>query len=166
MSDYDFPEIYVRGEKNTPCIVRRGDTYILSRECSGEEYYGHILYEDVVEKAIDLEKAVVKKEFIVIPRYTGEKEMKALLVREGAEACLMEISGVNPYTSLREGDFIETREKIAYIITGKGEVRAYKSPCSGIVVVVANLPWETPEKYIVVVVSRDAVREITVRKAA
>ncbi len=167
MENYEYPEIFIRGAGGPPYIVKKGEEYLLKEQDVGREhvFYGHVLYEDVLARAIDLLEGRVKEEFIVIPRFTGAPAMKALLIEKGRDACIMEISGVQPYTGLREGVYIEKHEKAGYIVTGKGEVRGYKSPCTGIVVVVANLAWEKPEKYVVVVVSRDAVREIIVRKA-
>jgi hypothetical protein len=92
--------------------------------------------------------------------------MEGLLVEDTARPCLIEVKGHRPHVFLREGDSVREGDKIAYVITSKGEVRTIRSPCEGVVVLVVNFPWERPEKYVIVVVSRDECREISIRKGS
>ncbi len=165
MSEYEFPEVFVEGVEGDYYIVYKDGEYFFSKTPGGEKYYGHILYEDVVEKAVDLVEAKMKKSIIVIPKFRPSGELEAILVEEGTSICLMEIKGADPIVFVSEGDEVEERDKIAYIITGKGEVRVYKSVCSGIVTLVINFPWERPERYILVVVSKDDARRIIVKRS-
>jgi len=162
---YEFPEVYVEGVSGDYYIVYSNGVYSFSSEPVGEKYYGHILYEDIIREAIDLVKAVSTREFIVVPRYKREGDLEALRVSRDARLCIMEVAGVQPIVFLSEGDIVEEGDKIAYIITGKSEVRVYKSLCSGIVVLVVNITWEKPEKYIVVVVKQDDVRRIIIKRS-
>ncbi len=166
--NYAFPEVYLEDEESDIAIIYVNDEYILTRDkekiMKAEKKYGHILYEDVIDKAIDLVEPRITKEIIVIPEYTGSDEMKAYIIPKNTKPCLIEVKGIQPYVFIEELSEIDEKDKIAYTITGKGEVRVTRSPCKGVVVLVVNLPWEKPERYIIVVVRRDELRQITVRK--
>ncbi|MCD6301040.1 MAG: DUF2118 domain-containing protein, partial [Staphylothermus sp.] len=127
--------------------------------------FTNIIYENILNY-IDLVEAQIRINTIVIPEFTPDKEeIKGLFVKENTSLCLIEVKGIQPHVFTREGDKINEKDKIAYTITGKGEVRVTKSPCKGVVLLVINLPWEQPEKYILAVVSKDDVREIIIRKS-
>ncbi len=168
MNEYSFPELFL---ENTPSdkyyIIEKNNEYILvekPRKYTGyKRFFGHIIYEEILSY-MDSTKPFITKSLIVIPRFNPDEEMKGLLVEKNTSVCLVEVKGVQPYVFPHESEFIEENEKIAYIVTGKGEVRVVKSPCRGIVLLVINLPWEKPEKYILVVVDKDATRQITIRK--
>ncbi len=165
MEKYEYPEVYVEDVDGDCYIVFDGVEYRFSSEKKGVKSYGHILYEDVIDKAIDLVNGKTTREIIVIPRFKKSQEIEALYVDKGVNICLMEIKAYQPYVFVSEGDVVEERDKIAYMVTGKGEVRVYKSVCRGIVFLVVNIPWERPEKYILVVVNEDDVRRITIKRS-
>ncbi len=170
VNKYSFPEVFVRNQHGDKYIVRRGDEYLLVEDknivASSSEFYGHVMYEDVVEKAIDLIEPLITRDIIIIPRYTNEEFMHGLLVKNNTKPCLIEIKGSSPIIFINEDEIIDYEDKIAYIVTGKREVRTVKSPCKGRVVLVVNFPWEKPERYLVVVVRPDEVREIRIRKSS
>ncbi len=170
VNKYSFPEVFVRNQHGDKYIVRRGDEYLLVEDknivASSSEFYGHVMYEDVVEKAIDLIEPLITRDIIIIPRYTNEEFMNGLLVKNNTKPCLIEIKGSSPIIFINEDEIIDYEDKIAYIVTGKREVRTVKSPCKGRVVLVVNFPWEKPERYLVVVVRPDEVREIRIRKSS
>ncbi len=165
---YSFPEVYVEDIESDKYIVLLNGEYILTSDkekiSASSRRYGHILYENVVEKAIDLTTPLITREVIVIPHYTGEEYMKAYIIPRNTKPCLIEVKGYSPYVFVDELDEVDEKSKIAYIVTGKNEVRTIRSPCRGVVVLVVNFPWEKPERYIIVVVGRDELREITIRK--
>lgn len=103
------------------------------------------------------------RSFIVIREY-GKEPLRGLLIEKNTRPCLIEIKGYKPLVLTTEGKKIDKGDKIAYVITNKGEVRVIRSPCSGVVVLVINLPWEKPEKYILVVVGENEYRQIIIRK--
>ncbi len=164
MSSYEFPEVFVKGVSGDYYIVLESGVYRFSKQPCGEEFYGHIVYEDVIDKAVDLVEAVVVKDFIVIPRYRAKGDLDALHIPSNTRLCIMEVKSLHPYVFVDEGDFVGKGDRIAYMVTGKGEVRVYKSLCSGIVVLVVNITWERPERYIIVVVGESDVRRITVKR--
>ncbi len=170
MEKYAYPEVFVQGIASSPLILKRKNEYILVTEqpTDEEEYdeiYGHIIYENVLDLVLDLIKPEITRELIVIKEFTGKDEMKALLIPKGIKPCLIEIKGASPYVFYNEGDEIKEGDKLAYVVTRKGEVRVIRSPCEGIVVLNINITWEKPEKYIMVVVGKDELRQIIIRKS-
>lgn len=164
MENYEFPEVYVEGvESNYYIVETSSGEYYFSRKPIGR-FFGHIVYEDVVDKAIDLVEAVFKKAVIVVPRYRVKGELEAYLVEKNTRNCLIEVKSIHPYVLVREGDKIDLHDKIAYMVTGKGEVRVYKSPCKGLVLLVVNFPWEKPERYLIVVVGENDIRRIRIKR--
>lgn len=165
---YAFPEVFVEDRGSNKYIILLNDEYQLTsnpeKVSKSEKRYGHILYENIVDEAVDLVEPRITRGFIVIPHYTGEDSMKAYIVEKNVKPCLIEVKGVYPHILVEEMDEIDEKDKIAYVITGKNEVRVIRSPCRGVVVLVINFPWEKPERYLLVVVGRDELREITVRK--
>ncbi len=169
---YSFPEVFIRDEFGDKYIVRRDNEYVLIEgknediTTSYSEFYGHIMYEDVVAKAIDLVKPLITRDIIVIPQYTSEEYMNGLLIKNNTKPCLIEVKGFSPMIFINEDEIIDYGDKIAYIVTGKKEVRTVKSPCKGRVVLVVNFPWEKPERYLIVVVRPDEARRIRIRKSS
>ncbi len=143
---------------NEYILVTKRENYRYKR------FFGHIIYEHVLDY-IDLVKPLILNSFIVIKKF-GEDPMNGLLVEKNISPCLVEIRGHQPLVFVNEGDEIEEGDKIAYTITNKSEIRVTRSPCSGIVVLVINLPWERPERYILVVVGKNECRQITIRKSS
>ncbi len=165
--EYAFPEVFVEGVESNKYLLEtiNGDYVIVDDKdrYSYSRFFGHILYEDVL-KYIDVIRPAITKSLIVVKKYQ-RKEMTGLLVERDVIPCLIEIRGYRPVVFINEGDHVEEGDKISYVITNKGEVRVERSPCSGVVLLVINIAWEKPEKYIVVVVGRDEFRQITIRES-
>ena len=163
-----FPEVYVENvESLNGYILEVDGEFIFSKKPQAlgiKRFFGHIIYEDILNY-IDLVKPSITRSFIVVKKY-GAPVMEGVLVEKDTKPCLIEIRGHQPMVFVNEGDEIGEGDKIGYIITNKSEVRVVKSPCSGIVALVVNLPWERPEKYLLVVVSKNECRQITIRKSS
>jgi len=164
MEEYKYPEIFVEGVDSNKYICKVSDEYVLTKTPISNECYGHIIYEDILGY-FDLSNPILKKDVIVVPEFSDEELLKGLLIRKNTELCLVEIKGYEPYVYPREGEKIDIRDKIGFVVTNKYEVRVIKSPCKGIVVFVINIVWEKPEKYILAVVSENDARQITIRKS-
>jgi len=166
--DYAFPEVYVEGvTPSNEYVVEINGSYLLAKTPDFENakrFFGHVVYEDILN-SLDLIEATVKQSFLVIRKY-GLPLMEGLLVEKNTKLCFIEVRGRYPVVFVSEGDNVDVGDKIAYIVTGKGEVRVVKSPCSGIVVLSINITWERPEKYILVVVDRNECRRVTIRKSS
>ncbi len=162
-----FPEVFVENIESDKYIVELDkNTYLLVNNLETKSYnrfFGHIVYEDIL-KYIDIAKPVIKRSFIIVKKY-GLDKMSGYLVEYNTIPCLIEIKGYQPYVFISEGDSIEEKDKIGYVVTNKGEVNVIKSPCKGTVVLLINIVWEKPEKYILVVVRKNDTRPITIRKS-
>ena len=159
MSDYEFPEIFVKGVESERGICLEDSSYRLvkSREEKCVEYYGSIPYEEVLNY-IDLEKALLKNSIILVNPKTGPK---ALLFHENTRLCLQEIKGRAVfYTGSQE--YVRKGELIAHVATSKNEVRNTYSLCEGFLLAVIDLTWEKPDR-VIVVTALEQPREITIR---
>ncbi|MEM4691100.1 MAG: DUF2118 domain-containing protein, partial [Desulfurococcaceae archaeon] len=76
----------------------------------------------------------------------------------------IEIRGYEPVILVREGDFVTKNSSIAYIVTKKREVRNIKSSIDGYVVLIVEIFWEKPERYVLAVVDKNEFRQIAVRE--
>ncbi|MET1160722.1 MAG: DUF2118 domain-containing protein [Thermoprotei archaeon] len=163
--EYAFPEIFVENTDSSNYIVElESGVYVLAKTKPSKytRFFGHIIYEKALEY-VDLTAPLIKNSMIIVPKFSGS-ETKGILVEKGIKPCLAEIRGYKPLLTIREGSSVNEGDKIAYIITGKGEVRTYRSPCSGVLVLAVNIVWEKPEKYILVFVGKNDAREITIRE--
>jgi len=159
LSDYEFPEIFVKGVESERAICLEDSSYRLvkSREEKCVEYYGSIPYEEVLNY-IDLEKALLRNSIILVNPKTRPK---ALLFQENTRLCLQEIKGRAVfYTGSQE--YVRKGELIAHVATSKNEVRNTYSLCEGFLLAVIDLTWEKPER-VIVVTALEQPREITIR---
>ncbi|OYT39478.1 MAG: hypothetical protein B6U89_04055 [Desulfurococcales archaeon ex4484_58] len=166
MNEYAFPEVFVENIESDKYVLELDEnTYVLVKKRENYSYrrfFGHIIYEHILEY-INLTKPLIERSFIVIKKYTGG-EMNGMLIEKNITPCLAEVSGIYPYILVSEGEKISNKDKIAYIITNKGEIRTIKSPCDGFIALIINITWEKPEKYILVVVKENEFRRITIRE--
>ncbi len=116
--------------------------------------YFKVIYEPAYNLFLDLERAEIVRDTIIFLPWTKEY----IKIESGTNVELLEISGKKVYLFVREGDKIRYNDKIAYILTGKLEVRTYRSPSEGIVIYITSLS-EKPVKYLLVVVSEAATRK-------
>jgi len=159
LSDYEFPEIFVKGVESERGICLEDSSYRLvkSREEECVEYYGSIPYEEVLNY-IDLEKALLRNSIILVNPKTRPK---ALLFQENTRLCLQEIKGRAVfYTGSQE--YVRRGELIAHVATSKNEVRNTYSLCEGFLLAIIDLTWEKPER-VIVVTALEQPREITIR---
>ncbi|HIQ03084.1 MAG TPA: DUF2118 domain-containing protein [Desulfurococcales archaeon] len=115
--------------------------------------YFKVIYEPAYKLFLDLENTIITRDIIVFLPWTKEY----IKIKSGTKVELLEIAGKNVYLFVREGDRIEYNNKIAYILTGKLEVRTYRSPSKGVIVYITTLT-EKPLKYLLVVVDESNTR--------
>jgi hypothetical protein len=159
-------EVYVEGVKSTKYICLK-DQLLLRvggslNDC--QKIYGEIPYERVIE-FIDLENSIVTRSILVLREEPSLKTLSGYLIEEGAQVCLQEIRGKFIYFLINEGSSIKRGDIVAYHVTGKLEVRNVISKCEGQVVLVVDMPWETPRKAILVVISGE-YRRVIIGKSA
>jgi len=161
---YYYPEVFVEGVESDLYIVEtKNGEYVLTKNrdvFNHSRFFGHIIYENVLEY-IDLLNATISRGIIVIKEF-GKNVMEGLLAEKNTRVCIVEIQGHRPIVFVNEGDEINEHDELAYTISRKGVIRSIKSPCSGVILLVVNITWEKPEKYILVVVNRDEYRSITI----
>jgi len=161
---YYYPEVFVESVESDLYIVEtKNSGYVLTRNRDVYDYnrfFGHVIYENVLEY-IDLLNQTISRGIIVIKEF-GKNIMEGLLVEKDTRICIIEIQGHRPIVFVNEGDEIEEYDELAYTISRKGVIRSVKSPCNGVILLVVNITWEKPEKYILVVVNRNEHRSIII----
>lgn len=164
MSGHYYPEIYVKGEETGgKTLCKTGDVFSVSSDASNcEEVYSIIPFEEVL-RFIDLERAVTLRDLVVVTRV--DESLKAYYVPANTPVCIQEITGRNIYVFATEGSRVKKSERVAYIITGKREVRNVYSLCEGFILACVDVVWERPEKVIMVVLSEQP-RELAMGESA
>ncbi|WP_440059008.1 DUF2118 domain-containing protein [Thermogladius sp. 4427co] len=160
---YDFPALLV------PCTGKA--SWCLIGQCiypadgACEEGKGFCIkeYENSIER-IDLLNNLVLDDMIIISRYKALNEAKAYLLKKGDRVCIQEVSSAGVFIEKNEGDMVLEGEKIGSTLSSKGVVRTVRSLCKGIIVLIVNITWESPEKYIIVVVKENELRPIRIGK--
>ena len=82
------------------------------------------------------------------------------LISSESKVHFIEVVGKNVYVLVNEGEKVKSLNKIAYIVTGKREVRVVRSPFSGVIIFIFYYPLHKPEKYVFVIVGEDLVRKV------
>lgn len=164
MSKHYYPEIYVKGgETGGKTLCKANGVFYISPEISScEEVYSIIPFEEIL-KFIDLEKGAILRDLVMVTRIN--ESLKAYYVPANTPICVQEITGRNIYVFAIEGSHIKKGEKIAYIITGKREVRNVYSLCEGFILACVDVVWEKPEKVIMVVLCEQP-RELVIGEGA
>lgn len=74
---------------------------------------------------------------------------KCVEVRSSDKLAIIEVSGSEVFVNVRECDYVKRGSKLAYVITGKREVRSLRSDFDGSVVLVHEVPASRPPKVLV-----------------
>ncbi len=154
MNPYAYPKAFVKDEPSEDRAKIEQGKVILGRE--GD--YGKVIYEELLEKVVDLEQGIAKRDFIVVL----PNEDEALFVAKGTRLLLYELRGRGVYPAVKEGDEIKPRDSLGYVVTGKYEVRHIRSDTEGVVVHVHWSVGERPERYVIVVVDRNECKRLKV----
>lgn len=156
----EFWEIYVEGIAGGRRVCYDGSGYFFAEGpgASCEKLYGLIPYEEVINY-VDLEGQRLLREVLLLPSQQPSRGSKGYLFPPGTPLCLQEIQGKNVYTLAREGSEVKRGERLAYVITGKMEVRNVFSLCEGFIIACVDIVWERPER-VVLVISRERPREV------
>ena len=164
--EYLFPEVYVEGVRSEKCLCGEREEFF-KLPCNADlshclGVYGQIPYEQALNY-IDLIEAKTKATLIVVKDKPGASSAQGFLVEKNTEVCLQQVSGDFVYFFTREGSTVKKYNTIAYIVTGKFEVRNVRSICEGLVALIIDMPWEVPRKALVVVTH--VYRPVTARKS-
>ncbi len=104
-------------------------------------------YEESYRYIVDLENQLVKKSFIVIP--SGSEE--GLYVPENIKVSITEISGLSVSILVREGYIVKKGDKIARILTSKGELRSFRTDTEGVVLYITDLFGGSSERILILI---------------
>jgi len=159
-------EVYVEGIESTKyvCFKDQASLHLGEPPSRCQKVYGEIPYERVIE-FIDLENALVTRSILILREEPTLKTLSGYLIKEKTQVCLQEIRGKLIYFLVNEDYSVKRGDIIAYHVTGKLEVRSVKSKCEGRVVLIVDMPWETPRKAILVVAPSEC-RRVNVEKSA
>lgn len=160
MSEYSFPQLFVEGVDSERIICLKNSEYTwvsITEKNNCTKYYGSIPYEEIL-RYIDLEKAVLKRSTIL---FNPREPSKALFFSENTQLCLQEARGRRVFY-IGSMKHVRKNDLIAYIVTGKNEVRNIYSTCEGFILAVIDLTWERPER-IIVVMAIEQPGEIIIR---
>lgn len=163
---YFYPELYVENIFSNKIIVETGNgdfiKITVQKPPVNLRFYGYVLYEDVVNY-LDLPGSQLRRDVIVL--YDKDNGLyRGIYLSRNVKLRLIEIRGYEPVILVREGDFVTKNSSIAYIVTKKREVRNIKSSIDGYVVLIVEIFWEKPERYVLAVVDKNEFRQIAVRE--
>ncbi|MEM1695275.1 MAG: DUF2118 domain-containing protein [Desulfurococcaceae archaeon] len=164
-SEYVFYSVFVEEEKSNRYLCYTRGEFIVVRDgiMNCERLFGLIPYEQILN-SVDLLEAVLKRTVVIVREDPAVDVYKGYFVEKNTKLCLQEIVGSFVYILKAEGDEVKMNEKVAYVITGKMEVRNVFSRCEGAVLFVVDMVWESPRKVVLVVVPGE-LREVAVRKS-
>ncbi|MEM4519078.1 MAG: DUF2118 domain-containing protein [Sulfolobales archaeon] len=102
-----------------------------------------------------IDGVLLKNELLI----RNDKIGKLINISNNAEVCVSEVSGREVILNVDEALKIGPNDLIAYVITGKSEVRNSYSGCKGYIILIEELIGR-PQKYKIYVVGEEYVREI------
>ncbi|ABU82344.1 DUF2118 domain-containing protein [Ignicoccus hospitalis] len=151
MDPYKFPRLFVEGKEGEEYAVVEGDEVVFVKE-KVPGALGKVPYEIPLDEIVDKLKEEAKVTFLIhLPN-----EDKAILVPKGSKVKLFKVSHVKVGVTVKEGDELEEGDTYAYGLTGKGEVRRFRSIVKGKVVMVHWEPYGGRDDYHVLVVPEGA----------
>jgi len=103
-------------------------------------------YEKAYEKTYDLEHEIVIKDHMIFP----SRSLEGFLVNKGVKIKYLILEGLGIDVIITEGSFVKKQDKIAYIYTGKREIRTIRSLLEGFVLYITELYGEFPYKTLII----------------
>ncbi|HDD25762.1 MAG TPA: DUF2118 domain-containing protein [Acidilobales archaeon] len=144
--DYRITECFMKPEDVNEERLRGFSLSIseLSRVSVGGVEFVKVPCDYVRDYAIDLVNGKVTKDLMV---YYPSRNAR-FLVPKDTDIKLVEVVGKQVFPLISEGVEVKARDKIAYIVTGKSEVRVVRSPADAMVIFIFYYPLHKPEKYV------------------
>jgi len=156
-SDYEFPEAYVEGVESTIYLIPDPDRLkyrLCKAPCEAPVKLGRTVYEEALDYAIDLVEGRVTRRFaVVVPKL----DRRAFYLEPGTPVLLYRVTGHQTTFTLYEGEEVEPRDVLAYVLTQKGETRTVRLLDEGVIVYIAWDRESFPPAYTVVLAPKDKV---------
>jgi len=127
---------------------------VYPHDCGGLRKFVEILYNRLVDIALDLVKGITTMGILIYAPTSREY----LFVSKNANVKLIEAAGASVIPLVREGDKVSERDRVFYILTRKREVRSIRAGTRGIVVYVSDIVPSVPMKYVMMIVGEENVR--------
>ncbi len=122
------------------------------------KYYGlvrcYVLQDNVLSQVEckEIARYVASGKALRPLRVCNERVGRCIDVSEGEEVLALEIAGKRIFIISDECTYVKQNQKIAYILTGKGELRTVKSPVNGYILLYNEVLGEKAERYQVFIV--------------
>ncbi len=148
---YQYPEAYVESQKSTSYMIVDliNKTYKINSKPLTRLSLGKVIYEQAFNIAVNIEKNKIKKYFAVRVPW---KNNKSMLLLPNTDILLYEVQGVQTFFNAYEGDDLTPGDILAYVLTGKGEVRSVRVSEEATVFYIAWIPGTYPPKYVIILV--------------
>ncbi len=146
--------------RNLYCIQERAGGLLASKGCpdSCSNCLIEIPYEIAGKIMLDSVEGRITCDFLLMWEESGE----GLYVRGGTKAYVIETTGHRIHSIVSEGENVRSGSKIAYISTGKGEVRTVRADIEGVIAYIYQDLTSKPEKLLFIVVGGKNVRRIRI----
>ncbi len=154
--DYRFPRLYVADEKSPDMITLYPDKgCYVHGERSGGIKAGLVPYESGWNLILDPVEAKIIRAFAVIVPWLKDE---AIYVSAGVKVKLIEVEGVQVNFIAREGEKVDEKTVLAYVVTNKGETRTLKANTKGLIVYIAWRPSSNPERYVYLITDPNDIK--------
>jgi len=142
------------------CLRGFGGGLEVVRGCSGgcALCLVEVPYEAAGDIILDRVGGRVRCGFLIMWEGSGD----GLYVRGGSEAYILEAVGRRIHSLVSEGDEVVRGSRVAYIYTGKGEVRVLRSDVEGVVAYISHELGSKPEKLLFIVVGGGNVSRVRI----
>jgi hypothetical protein len=146
--------------RNTYCIQERARELLASKGCpdSCSNCLVEIPYEVAGKIILDPVEGRITCDFLLMWEGSGE----GLYIKEGTRSYVIETAGHRIHSIVSEGETVRSGSKIAYISTGKGEVRTVRADVEGVIAYIYQDLTSKPEKLLFIVVGGENVRRIRI----
>jgi len=161
---YVYPKIYVENPENKVLgeyLVVSGNKACIRRKVDKDlpgRIFSKIMYDNAINEVLDRYTPLIKKSFVI-----ATPSGKYILVEKGTTPIVMEVKGSKVYLTVNEGEEVDERTRIAYILTRKYETRSIRAGVKGIVVLIGYIFGEPVDNYIVVIVGKEYVKYLTIQ---
>lgn len=142
---YEGVSCYVRSKYK----LGKCDELLPKEFCEGFERVDCISLRDLINGDVVRDELLVRNDRLDV----------LIHVNRNAKVCILEVSAREVILDVDECVRVDEGDLVAYLITGKGEVRGFQSRCKGYIVLIEELVGG-PQTYKIYVVGDEYVREV------